>query len=124
MVRVVTAQPGANGSKVEERLKADGVPGQKGDARKALAAAVERGMLRMEPGKGPAKLYYPELPHNYPGGSSTTTPTPPYRGGVVDGAVTATNYPDNLDHQGLCRLHHSQPAAGCFTCDTLTGALP
>ncbi|MGD8214043.1 AAA family ATPase [Aestuariimicrobium sp. Y1814] len=57
VVNVVTLMPEANGSEVGRRLKTDGFPAQNGDARKALAEAVERGLLVVEEGKRGAKCY-------------------------------------------------------------------
>ena len=99
VVRIVTEEPGVNGSQVEARLKADEVPGQRGDGRKALAVAVSRGLLRVTEGPRGAKLYHvgeaptPTYP-DVPPGTCPTYPDPTLSVGVGQGVPEALTYPE------------------------------
>lgn len=54
---VVGASPGINGAAIGRALRETGIGLQKGDEYTALKAAVAAGRLRLEHGKGPAKVY-------------------------------------------------------------------
>lgn len=98
VVRIVTLMPGANGTEVEDRLKVDGVPAQRGDGRKALGIAVERGQLTFETGSRGAKRYdLPRPTPTYPAGAPPTYPDPTYRSGVGQGAPEGSTYPEDQD---------------------------
>lgn len=128
VVGIVTASPGANGTDVEKQLKAAGVPAQKGDGRSALAAAVERGLLRQEPGSRGAKHYYvadvPRPTPTYPDGARLTYPDPTYIGGVGHGVPEGSTYPEgsvlteDSDEPSHPSAHHccdcGQPIPGGF----------
>jgi hypothetical protein len=80
-VGIVEDHPGVNGSVVEKKLREDRVVFQRGDERKALAAAVERGLLDMQRDKGTAKNYrppgrLPKLPQPLPTGRPQSLPNP------------------------------------------------
>ncbi len=75
VVEVVTANPGRTGRQVEVALREMGVAFQKGDERKALNSAVDRGLVRREHGSNNARFHFPgeaapslpEHPHEQPG---------------------------------------------------------
>jgi hypothetical protein len=80
-VGIVEGKPGVNGSGIEKQLRNNRVVFQRGDERKALAAAVERGLLDVQPGKGTAKNYHtpgrlPKLPQDLPAGRPQSLPNP------------------------------------------------
>lgn len=94
VVDIVTANPGMTGANVEEALRRSGVSFQKGAERKALGIAMERGLVRVVPGKRNAKHWYPtENPQppqaspTLPGGAAPQPPQPPLKGGL--GGVAA-----------------------------------
>lgn len=96
---VVTASPGLNGSQIEDTLRRQGVGAQKGEGRKALAAAVAAGLLHVQNGSRGSKLYYPtDLPRRtptYPTGAGATYPDPPSKeGGYVSGHLDTLTYPE------------------------------
>lgn len=92
-VKYMTDHPGSNGTHFEKHLRAQDVTFQRGDERKALRAAVEKGLLVMEPGKGNAKNYFPtgtlpEIPQASPVGRVESYPNPTLIGGVTTGNPT------------------------------------
>jgi hypothetical protein len=100
---VITASPGFNGSQVGDTLRRQKVAFRKGDENKALAAAVNDGLLRMEPGPRGAKLYYPNdiprRPPTSPAGVLTTSPGPLLYGGPGEGGRTTLDLPRTIDTQ-------------------------
>jgi hypothetical protein len=98
---VVTASPGFNGSQVGDTLRRQQVAFRKGDENKALAAAVNDGLLRMEPGPRGAKLYYPNdiprRPPTSPAGVLTTSPGPLLYGGPGEGGTSTLDLPRPID---------------------------
>ena len=57
ITKIVSKQPGINGTEVERELRAAGVKFQRGDHRSVLKALVDSGELTVEPGERNAKLY-------------------------------------------------------------------
>jgi hypothetical protein len=121
VVAIVKGDPGISGYKVEQTLRGQGTHFQRGDHSKALAAAVERRLIRFDPGARNAKNYhpattYPDLPRHAPSGVRGDLPRPPL---YMEGEVT----------RGGEANHLPQPHLG-FTCgacgqhlstDTLAG---
>jgi AAA domain len=76
VISIVREHGPLNGSQIDEHLRNDGVPHQKGEHSKVPAQAVENGSLTMKKGQGPEKIYelprttpnYPELPRTIPPG--------------------------------------------------------
>lgn len=120
VVDIVTETPTITGAKVAEALRRAEVPHQKGDHSKALAQAVAAELLTVQPGPRGAKCYtltpptptYPDLPQR---GTSSPTPTPPYRGGVGDRGMSTPDLPQPCRVCGQ-PLHPAVAADGFTTC--------
>jgi hypothetical protein len=91
ITKLVTEQPGINGSEVERGLRNAGVTFQRGEHREVLKALVDEGKFTVEPGKRNAKCYQitqlaqiaqasPEIAHGLASGAS---PARLYKGGLA-----------------------------------------
>jgi len=86
VVRAVIAAPGMSGYKLTQAMREQGAAFQRGDEIKAAKLAVERHLLRTEPGPRNSTLYFntttsPDLSRPLPAGDVPTSPHLPYRGG-------------------------------------------
>ena len=80
VVEIVTRTPAANVAAIRKALREAGLSFSTNDDSRAIAQAVERGLLRVEPGPRGSKLHYPATPPTPP-----TPPTPhPLRGATDD----------------------------------------
>lgn len=63
VLAIVTGRSGLNGTEIEQQLKADGVPLNRGDHSRALASLERQGLLVHEPGRNNQKLWSPATSH-------------------------------------------------------------
>jgi hypothetical protein len=94
LVDEVRAEDGLSLAGIEGRWKTRGVPHQKGDAGRASAEAIRRGLVRVTLGPRNAKQHHlPDLPATSPG-DVERPPRPPYRGEVIPGELTSNDLPE------------------------------
>ncbi len=95
-VKFMTDHPGSNGTRFEEHLRDQGITFQRGDERRALRAAIDRGLLEWQPGKGTARNYHPtgslpDPPQTLPMGDLEDPPQPlPIQGEGLQASPTTT----------------------------------
>lgn len=101
LLATITTAPGLGANELERRLKADGVPFQKGDVAKAARRLEMSGQIRRDDGPRGAKLHHPasetpttpDYPRLPPPGAVLTTPDRPYRSGGSQRGHSEDDYP-------------------------------
>jgi len=128
VVQVVASAPGITGNKLTPALREAGHSCQRGDEIKAAAIAVERGLLRIEPGPRNSKQYFtvletptsPDIPRHPPAGEVLTSPDLPYRYGGGQQGKSEADLPRpcsacvSLASKGItsgCADHYTGPVA-------------
>jgi hypothetical protein len=128
VVQVVKTAPGITGYKLKTALREAGHSFQRGDEIKAAALAVDRGLLRFEPGPRNSKQYfaatetptYPDLPRPTPAGDVLTYPDLPLSTGGGQQRNSEPDLPrscsacESLASKGItsgCADHYAGPVA-------------
>lgn len=101
VVQVVRAAPGITGNKLTTGLREAGHSCQRGDEIKAAALAVERGLLRIEPGPRNSKMYHlpltsPDIPQHPPVGDVLTSPDLPLSNGGGQQGMSQLDLPRTI----------------------------
>jgi len=121
VIRVVSAAPGLTGYGLEKPLREAGATFTRGHEIKAAALAVERGLLRVEPGKRGAKHYhpptYPDLPRPTPTGQVLTYPDLPLVVGGGQQGGSSTDLPRGADCPDCDQPRTAPPSPTC-SCPT------
>lgn len=128
VVQVVKSAPGITGNKLTPALREAGHSCQRGDEIKAAALAVERGLLRIEPGPRNSKQYFtaaetltsPDIPRPPPVGEVLTSPDLPLSSGGGQQGMSEPHLPrtcpacESLAGKGVtsgCADHYPRQSA-------------